>query len=76
MHASTYIPSGKPQLTGQSMILSEGVPCGPECFRHIQDFDKFMVSAIICIEVNNDPFNFDNRKLYSLLLARLIIQGP
>lgn len=46
MHASSYIPSGKPQLTGQSMILSEGVPCGPDCFRHIQDFDKFMVSAI------------------------------
>lgn len=46
MHASAYIPSGKPQLTGEDMILSEGAPCGPDCFRHIQDFERFMVSPI------------------------------
>lgn len=46
MHASNYIPSRKPQLTGQSMILSEGEPCSPDCFRHIQDFERFMVSVI------------------------------
>ncbi|KAI9463465.1 hypothetical protein HD554DRAFT_1314714 [Boletus coccyginus] len=41
MHASCYIPSGKPQLTGEDMILSEGAPCGPDCFRHIQNFEMF-----------------------------------
>ncbi|KAH0834189.1 hypothetical protein J3R83DRAFT_11501 [Lanmaoa asiatica] len=42
MHVSSYIPSRKPQMTGQDMILSEGVPCGSNCFRHIQDFERFM----------------------------------
>ncbi|KAF8554279.1 hypothetical protein OG21DRAFT_1412927 [Imleria badia] len=37
-----YIPTGKPHLTGEDMILSEGVPCGPDCFRHIQDFERFV----------------------------------
>lgn len=45
MHVNSYIPSRKPQLTAQDMILSEGVPCGPDCFRHIQDFERFMVST-------------------------------
>ncbi|KIK95040.1 hypothetical protein PAXRUDRAFT_33188 [Paxillus rubicundulus Ve08.2h10] len=42
LHTNTYLPSKKPQVTGESMRLSEGDPCGPRCFRLIQDFDQFM----------------------------------
>ncbi|KAF8439795.1 hypothetical protein L210DRAFT_2179161 [Boletus edulis BED1] len=42
MHANGYVPSRKPRMTGKGMILSEGDPCGRDCFRHIQDFDIFM----------------------------------
>lgn len=47
MHTDDHIPSGKPQMTGKDMILSEGVPCGPHCFRLIQDFERFIVSAVV-----------------------------
>ncbi|KAG9310844.1 hypothetical protein JVU11DRAFT_8698 [Chiua virens] len=42
IHVGTYIPCKKPQKTGKEMILSEGEPCGPDCFRLIQDFDMFV----------------------------------
>ncbi|KIJ64267.1 hypothetical protein HYDPIDRAFT_132965 [Hydnomerulius pinastri MD-312] len=42
LNSNTYLPSRRPQITGQSMLLSEGEPCGPECFRLVQDFDQFV----------------------------------
>ncbi|KAI6035702.1 hypothetical protein EDC04DRAFT_3033614, partial [Pisolithus marmoratus] len=41
---SPYLPSKKPQITGESMRLSEGNPCGPDCFRLVPDIEKYAES--------------------------------
>ncbi|KAL4065492.1 hypothetical protein V8B97DRAFT_1875329 [Scleroderma yunnanense] len=38
---STLIPLNKPRLAGASMILSEGHPCGPDCFRLVPDIESY-----------------------------------
>ncbi|KAF9219902.1 hypothetical protein BS17DRAFT_716355 [Gyrodon lividus] len=46
-----YLPSKKPQVTGQSMCLSEGEPCGLDCFRLIHDLDRFMSTNIASLDI-------------------------
>ncbi|KAI5990238.1 hypothetical protein EDD15DRAFT_1188951 [Pisolithus albus] len=41
---SSYLPAKKPQITGESMRLSEGNPCGPECFRLVPDIERYAES--------------------------------
>ncbi|KAI5995385.1 hypothetical protein EDC04DRAFT_2612979 [Pisolithus marmoratus] len=41
---SPYLPLKKPQITGESMRLSEGNPCGPDCFRLVPDIEKYAES--------------------------------
>ncbi|KAI6143468.1 hypothetical protein BKA82DRAFT_4186253 [Pisolithus tinctorius] len=41
---SSYLPSKKPQITGESMRLSEGNPCGENCFRLVPDIERYAES--------------------------------
>lgn len=41
---SSYLPAKKPQITGESMRLSEGNPCGQECFRLVPDIERYAES--------------------------------
>ncbi|KAI6119638.1 hypothetical protein EV401DRAFT_1861202 [Pisolithus croceorrhizus] len=38
---SSYLPSKKPRITGESMRLSEGNPCGQDCFRLVADIERY-----------------------------------
>lgn len=38
---STFLPLNKPRITGANMILSEGHPCGPDCFRLVPDIEQY-----------------------------------
>lgn len=38
---SAFLPLNKPRITGASMILSEGHPCGPDCFRLVPDIEQY-----------------------------------
>ncbi|KAL4077760.1 hypothetical protein J3A83DRAFT_4216234 [Scleroderma citrinum] len=49
---STLIPLNKPRLAGASMILSEGHPCGPDCFRLVPDIESYAAFPLIYFPVN------------------------
>ncbi|KAH7882676.1 hypothetical protein F5I97DRAFT_300386 [Phlebopus sp. FC_14] len=50
---SSYLASKKSNITPESMCLSEGDPCGPQCFRLISDIDQFAVCVILNIYITN-----------------------
>lgn len=41
---SDFLPSKKPRITGEEMRLSEGEPCGKDCFRTVQDMERYAES--------------------------------